>query len=195
MTNPNDDLFLDEDDHDYDTEPTGAADMEQAEYHRRRIRQYRQQEADLMATFDAEIKRLVDRKRLVCAPLDDRASWHETALEMWHRAAFAKGEVGETVKLPSGNSELRRIPLKIEVDDEAFQAFLADDEESMGVLYPVPEPVARKLDRKALKPYATAVTKNPEEGQTVVYVNPDGERIPGVTARFEGRRWQKGGKS
>ena len=93
-------------------------DIGRAGWHLRKAQTIRAQSERDLAVFDSEIERITERRAEVADRNDRAALWHENAVEAWHRASFAAGDVGKTVKLPTGESQLRASQPSTEIYDE-----------------------------------------------------------------------------
>ena len=154
-------------------------DMSRAAWHAKWAKIETLRAAAIKQVYDDEIERLTQRREMILGHRTLAAARHEDAIDAWHRAAFAAGEVGKTVEFPHGTSKLRTPPPAFDViDDEDFRAWAlvhGVEEE----LWPVKEPV---LSRRALSRYAQAAAKHLEPHQSAPAISPDGEVIDGLIA-------------
>jgi hypothetical protein len=85
----------------------------------RRYRYWERRAAELSAPFEAEMDRLRARWDEVLKPIRRKLDWHHDGLEQYHRAAFAAKTAQPTLKLPAGDTLLRKAKPTLSIDDEA----------------------------------------------------------------------------
>lgn len=180
---------------DYDAEPPHPHDMERASWHRQQAATHTRRMADILAAYDRTLSHLAARRTAAESYHRRRITWHELAVEHWHRSAAARDEVGTTVELPGGRSQLvNQEPEPELADEEAFRAWCA----SVGIedqIWVRREPVFRagefKKTARTLRPDG-----NYEPNQTFPAVDPEtGEQVPGLRFRARAKRWQKGSQT
>ena len=178
------------DEFEYGADPTPARDTGAASFHHRVALAIAAEAAESRALFDAEIAALVARRDSVAAVYAGKHRWHASAVESWHRASFAAGSVGKTVKLVHGNSELRAsLPKLVVSDEDALRAFLVMHDLEEAVYVPKPAPMSRSALKKLF-----SLEKGEEAGSFLRFSTADGEVVPGVNAIASGNRFQGAGE-
>jgi len=184
-------LYGDEEDHDYTNPPGSAGDEEQISYHLRRGLAYEAEAEQLDALFRAEIKQLQERKNERLRILADKAAWHLSTVESWHRALSRKEgrKAPKTRHLPGGQSALRGKGLEITEptgdDLDKAMAFLEErrDEDGKPWADAVFRPKRDFLVSELTKRLKEGPGDRPEPGSKVDLFDPEsGEAIPGIQA-------------
>lgn len=182
-------LYGEPDADEYDADPPVEVDDERANYHLRRALSIRAEADWLDLLFRDEIDRLQERRKERAAIADGKASWHERAVELWHRRRLASDKAAKTIHLPAGVSSLRRSQPVLEVDDEEhFRAWAStvdvDGQTLEDLIWPAKP---RELSRGALRKVLKAAGKGSEPGTPLSAVHEEtGAVAEGVRFRAVG---------
>lgn len=175
-----------------------ASNMAHASWHWRQAQIEIAQAERIGEVFEAEIERLQRRMSEVLTPIAKREGWHARAVEQWHRAAHAAGEVGKTVKFSAGGSSELRAQQPAQVgdrDDDELRAYLEGREAEGGGTWA--ERVYKPQEPKFMVSELKKLAKVPkaEPNTPVRLVDPDtGDVIPGIQFVAQGDRWQRGNR-
>lgn len=141
---------------------------------------YRRQAEVAASRFDAVIAELQAKRDEVVRPLVDAAEFHEGQVMRWHIHERQAGRADQTVRLPSGTSELRRLPNRVVVTDEDTLRAWA---ETNGHTLWVEVPATEKFDKAGLNKIVQAAPGwKGEPGAKTEAMTKDGtgEKVPGV---------------
>lgn len=175
MTNPADDFedALAGETPDFESEPAGALDLDQATQWVAQVRRIREKRDEYQAAHAAAVARLNARLAERMEALGQQEEWFTEALTIYHRTVLANDPEAKTIPTPAGTLKARKGQPGYSYEDE--EALLAWAMENASDVVDVPPPPDPRVNKNRLK----KVIKAGKVSDGVI-IMPDGEPVPGV---------------